>query len=376
MDTGDQWNLFAPVIDDDADLPGCVWFFRDNTCYCLDLKRARVVEVPIRESEPFSKVPHEAGSSGLIRLAQALALSRTLHAAALEFGTQSLVGLGSGEDLCAATEAAQTPARTVLAKSEPPSPAASGEARLEPIRIYTLGRFEILCNDQPLCASSKLPHKPLALLKCICALGGTAINQYRLCDALWPDAQGDVAEQALRTTLHRLRRLLRYPQAIRFKNHHLSLDHRLIWVDCLAFDHVAHHPDKTDRASMIGALNQYRGHFLAGDSAPWALIFRERLRAHYKRMTEHLGTLLEQSGDWSGAADVYLRALEIEPTAESLYRRAMNCYSQLGRRAEALALYQRCRHTLLAQLGLSPNRETQALSLALSGQQPSSGPPE
>lgn len=40
------------------------------------------------------------------------------------------------------------------------------------IKIYTLGHFEILCNDIPFHASGKVQHKPLELLKCLCAYGG------------------------------------------------------------------------------------------------------------------------------------------------------------------------------------------------------------
>jgi DNA-binding SARP family transcriptional activator len=76
-------------------------------------------------------------------------------------------------------------------------------------------------------------------------------------------------------------------------------------------------------------------------------------------MAERLGTLLERDGDWPGAVDCYLRAIEVEPVAESFYRRLMNAYARLGRRAEALAVYQRCRQSLLTRQGVSPTPETQ-----------------
>lgn len=78
-------------------------------------------------------------------------------------------------------------------------------------------------------------------------------------------------------------------------------------------------------------------------------------------MAERLGTLLERDGDWSGAVGCYLRAIEVEPVAESFYRRLMNAYARLGRRPEVLAVYQRCRQSLLTRQGISPTPETQAL---------------
>ena len=97
------------------------------------------------------------------------------------------------------------------------------------------------------------------------------------------------------------------------------------------------------------------------------MAFRERLRAHYMRMAERLGELLQQAGNDSGAVDCYLRAIEVEPLAESFYRQLMSAYARLDRRSEALAVYQRCRQILLSRLGISPGPQTQALQRQLAG---------
>jgi ATP/maltotriose-dependent transcriptional regulator MalT/DNA-binding SARP family transcriptional activator len=221
------------------------------------------------------------------------------------------------------------------------------------IKIHTLGHFEILCNDIPLHASVKTQHKPLDLLKCLCAYGGHAVNRNRLIDALWPDAEGDDGERALRTTLHRLRKLLKQDESILLEGHHLSLNPGYIWVDWLAFDRIAHRPDITDRVSLQHALNRYRGDFLEGETSSWALACRSRLRNHHMSLSERFGQLLERDNNWSDAAACYVRAIEINPVAETFYCRLMNAYAHLGRRAEALAVYQRCRQSLLTRLGIS-----------------------
>lgn len=233
-----------------------------------------------------------------------------------------------------------------------------------PVRIYTFGRFSVLCNDTPLRFEGKAQRKPLELLKYLCALGGRAVSQDRIMDALWPDSSGDDAGQVLRTTLHRLRKLLQHERAIRLENRQLSLDTGYVWVDYIAFYRVAHLPDAT-QASLQMAVSRYQGRFLAGESEPWILSFRERLHLHYLNMSEQLGLLLERNDNWTAAARHYLRAIEIEPVAEIFYRRLMICYTRLGRRARALSTYQRCRHTLLSHLGTSPSQETQLLYQAL-----------
>jgi LuxR family maltose regulon positive regulatory protein len=182
---------------------------------------------------------------------------------------------------------------------------------------------------------------------------------------LWPDAEGDAAGQALGTTLHRLRKLLQREQAVWLEDRQLSLDLSHLWVDALAFERITHHLDRQDRTSLQTALCRYHGHFLPGESAAWALVFRERLRSHFLKLSERLGGLLEQEADWPAAIDCYQRVIEIEPVAETFYRRLMACHAQLGQRAEALSVFQRCRLSLLTHLGVSPTSETQALCQSL-----------
>ncbi len=233
-----------------------------------------------------------------------------------------------------------------------------------PVRIYTLGRFSVVCNDIVLRFEGKAQRKPLELLKYLCAFGGRAISQDRITDALWPESSGDVAEQALRTTLHRLRKLLPHEKAIRLENRQLSLDTGYVWVDYIVFYRVAHLPEVT-RDALQAAVNRYQGPFLAGESEPWVLSFRERLHLHYLNMSEQLGLLLEHSNDWRAAATHYLKVIDIEPVAEIFYRRLMICYIRLGQPARVQSTYQRCRHTLLFHLGTGPSQETHLLYQSL-----------
>lgn len=323
--------------------------------------RSAVVEYLCLEAEAVAAFGTGRRNDAMERLTRALAVSHAMGGATWRMlGAQASVPLYE-HALGAGIEVGHVQHSIRQHRLAPADPATVSDRWPWPIRLYTLGRFEILLDDAPLRSSGKAQHKPLELLKCLCAFGGQAVAQDRVTDALWPDAEGDAADQALRTTLHRLRKLLGHDQVLRLEDRHLHLDPRLLWADCLAFDRAAHHPRTVDRASLELALGRYRGPFLNGESAFWAIAFRDRLRAHYMGMSERLGALLEADGDWPAAVDRYLRALEIEPMAEGFYRRLMHCYAQLGRRAEALAVYQRCRQTLLGRLGVSPTPATQSL---------------
>jgi hypothetical protein len=71
------------------------------------------------------------------------------------------------------------------------------------ISVFTLGRFSLLLNGKPADFGRKVPRRPLEMLKMIVALGGREISTTSLISALWPDADGDVAQRSFDTTLHR-----------------------------------------------------------------------------------------------------------------------------------------------------------------------------
>jgi ATP/maltotriose-dependent transcriptional regulator MalT len=73
------------------------------------------------------------------------------------------------------------------------------------VAITTLGPFRLERDGAPVPFGRKVQQRPLDLLKALIALGGREVPEAALADALWPDAQGDTALQALATTLHRLR---------------------------------------------------------------------------------------------------------------------------------------------------------------------------
>ena len=108
-----------------------------------------------------------------------------------------------------------------------------------PIKIFALGRFEVLRNDQPLRFSRKVQRKPLALLKALITLGGREVREDVLMDTLWPDAEGDAARVALTSALHRLRGLLDCDGAVVRQEGQLSLDDRFCWVDVWAVERCA-----------------------------------------------------------------------------------------------------------------------------------------
>jgi DNA-binding SARP family transcriptional activator len=249
------------------------------------------------------------------------------------------------------------------------------------LKIYTLGSFNLVMDGKSAAFSGKAQQKPMAMLKALIALGGRDVSEERLSDLLWPDADGAAARTAFDTTLHRLRRLLVYDRAVVMSNGRITLNPLLCWVDAWAFDEICGEVEPLqkrkaadkDQSNMIRlaekAIALYHGGFLPSDAGePWAISKREHLRGRFINIVDRLGGFLEESGDWLGAAECYHKGLETDDLAEELYRRLMVCHQKLGKRAEALALYKRCRLTLAAVLGVAPCTETVALFKEIASQ--------
>ncbi len=237
--------------------------------------------------------------------------------------------------------------------------------------IVTLGHFEVRRDDVPLRFEGKSQKRPLALLKAIVALGRREVPEVRLADALWPDAEGDAAQQALATTLHRLRRLIG-AEAVQRQGGLVSLDPARCWVDLWACER---HLDATEvalpdnakpaLAALRPVLTLYRGPFLDGDDeAPWALSARERLRNRLLRTVTATADALHTSGNNRAAIVCYEHALALDELAENCYRNLMRCHLDGGHRAEGLAVYRRCAELLDQMLGCTPSAETEALHRA------------
>ncbi len=244
-----------------------------------------------------------------------------------------------------------------------------------PLKAYTLGKFAMLLDDSPLEFSGKTQRKPLELLKTLIAFGGNDVSRDRLTDTLWPDADGDNALRSLKTTLHRLRKLIGLEDAIRFQDGKLSLDPRFWWIDTWALESAIAESESMGRikgSDLSGIYERiaelYQGDFLENvNHPPCVLTMRERLRLRVLRVLESAASEFERNDMPETAVDVYLRALEIDDLTEGVYQRLMECYGRLGRRAEALAVYDRCRKALAAGLGVDPSPDTERMYRELRG---------
>jgi DNA-binding SARP family transcriptional activator len=243
-----------------------------------------------------------------------------------------------------------------------------------PLKIFTLGRFEILRDDVSVEYSRKAPKKLVALLKAVVAYGDRGVTTEEITDALWGDLESDAAHEALATNLHRLRKLLGRADVIRLSEGHISIDQEHCWVDVDAFRDLCELSEGAwKQGRQVEALCHaeqaaeiYRGNFLPHDQEqPWTFQTRERLRARFINLVSRTGAHYEISDDLERAIGWYRRGIEADNLAEEFYQGLMRCLARQGRNAESAAIYRQLRQILSVVLGVAPSPVTQSLGQRL-----------
>jgi len=234
-----------------------------------------------------------------------------------------------------------------------------------PLRIYTLGTFEIFRHDDRITFKGKVQKRPLHLLQTLIIMGGDQVPETSLQDELWPDLDGDDAHNAFNMALHRLRKLLGVKRALQLTGGKVSIDRTIVWVDVfvvkelLAKAQKFHRRGDPERAAMFLEMvfDLYKGPFLAGDVDSQGISFQENLERAFLRSVEETGGLFEEKGMWGQAESMFRRGVEIDPVKEDFYKHIMCCCEQEGRFVEAVTVFRKYKKLLFALFGLGPGHE-------------------
>lgn len=242
-----------------------------------------------------------------------------------------------------------------------------------PIRVLTLGRFQIEQGGVALAFGGKVARKPLELLQFTIASGGSDVSAATVMFALWRELEGDKAKSAFNVALHRLRKLLGKDDAITLELGRLSLNPKIVWVDCLAFEQLVDGVGGVGGAAQARLVPQaaanlrravalYRGAFLhETEDEPWQMVYRTRLASKFKRSVMQLVHRAAASGETPALRGLLERALELDPMAEDLARELMALLHDGGEQAAALNVFEHCRAAIHGGLGARPAASTLAL---------------
>lgn len=210
--------------------------------------------------------------------------------------------------------------------------AGRGEHPLAALRLYLLGRFEVVRADAPIPPHAWRRRRPADLLKLVALAPDRTLPRERVVEALWPGKDPASGANNLHRALYDLRRILggRWVDVERGQVR-LSPD---AWLDVEAFERAA---AQGGRDGWTRAVALYRGDLGAVDrGAEWLHARRQALRARFVEAALPLARAATAEGDALLGVPLLRRVVEVDPGAEEAHRLLVRALAGAGRRAEAL----------------------------------------
>ena len=235
------------------------------------------------------------------------------------------------------------------------------------LNIGLLGPLEVREGDRPI----EVPRGRVRAMLAVLALSaGQPVPAEDLVDRVWGEERPADAQASLHTTVRRLRRLL--------GGSHVSttaggyrLDLPADAVDAVRFGRLCAGADRCDddtaeRTMLWQALALWRGVPFESERSEWltrsqrpALVER-RLQA-----IERLADLELAAGRTAELVDELQELAAEHPLRESLWARLLLALDATGRRADALAAYERVQTSLATALGVEPGADLRAVHAGL-----------
>ncbi len=288
--------------------------------------------------------------------------------------------------------------RTYIGKEAPPEVLAATQADAGVIssspefantllRLYVLGQFRLEQrvngeNGSPphwqQVTESSLQHQRVrSLLSCLVSSPGRKLGREQVMYALWQELEVEVASHRLDRAVHSLRQVFepgrsRPASSKLLLTEHATLtlaDQSQFWVDADAFENLIAQgralqesdPGRAERL-MEEAMELYGGDFIPGEeSIEWVTSRRESLRRAWISLLLELADLRLVREALPAALDVLDRLLGADPTNEAAVQRMIVLQAQMGRRGEAIQVYQHFAELIRQKYTIEPLPETRAL---------------
>jgi len=255
----------------------------------------------------------------------------------------------------------ETPAQD----GEPPR----GEAQAPFLRLYLLGRFEVVRQDAPIPAHAWRRRRPADLLRLVALAPGRVLSRERVVETLWPDKDPASGANNLHRALYDLRQVLG-GRWVDIERGQVALD-SAAWVDVDAFLLAA---AAGTLPRLAEAVTLYRGELAPGSPEPWLAERRAELRRTFVDAALPLARAAAEAGDLAAGVPLARRLVDVDSLGEEGHRLLVRLLALSGRRAEALRACDACEGALRAAGRGPPSEELRALRLAV--QQGALGPVE
>lgn len=243
------------------------------------------------------------------------------------------------------------------------------------VRLEVFGALRVVTPYRTLTAQDFPGAKPRQVLQALLCQRGHRVSKSRLAGLLWGEQLPRDHAATLETYVSVLRRTLdphspARDSVIVTEAGGYRIGPAGIEVDLDGFDALVQQAAGASPPAALDALQQalrlVRGEVLEEEGdADWAAPLRQTYRDRHVQVLVDAGRLSLMTGDAPGALSLAQQAVALDPLSEPPYQVLMTAAYSLGRQAEALAAFERCRRLLADELGADPLDQTVALHLAI-----------
>jgi DNA-binding SARP family transcriptional activator len=209
------------------------------------------------------------------------------------------------------------------------------------LEVYALGPGFVLLNDHSI--DTWEGHLPRLLF--FFALDRPVITRSEICEAFWPELDTDQAVNVFHVTKRRLHKALDMDVLVHDDGYYRVNPELDVHYDVIEFVHQLMEGRDKGNANRVQswqrAIDMYRGPFLQGHTDRWIMHRRQDFRAGYLEALTEIAHVRLAEGRPEHALGLLQRALSEDGRREDLHREIMRLYTQLGRRSEAAAHFQK-----------------------------------
>lgn len=241
------------------------------------------------------------------------------------------------------------------------------------IHVNCLGGFQVFVNGVEITTSRWKTKKTESLCKLL-VIERRQYPKEKIMEELWPESDPRSGDVNLRMALTHTRKALGlndyFSESLILKRGMIYFNPEIkIYTDYELFISIAQsalQDTGPDKLAVVGLLEQaaglYRGEFLPDDIyADWTAGPRLELHNLYLQVLLKQIEVYRRLDKLSPAIEACRRYLDLEPADEPVCRKAMELMWQIGRKKQALSLYQELAAFMDKEYNASPSAETLAL---------------
>lgn len=240
------------------------------------------------------------------------------------------------------------------------------------LQLRTFGHVCCVYNNTEMAKHHWRSQRARDLFLLLVSHDGHQMARGVLCEALWPECDGESSANNLRVSLYRLRQAF---AGISGDTQMIGSDNQTVWLNLdsdtqidvdefrLAVASARRiHDAKQALPYLRRAADCYHGHFLMHyTDLDWTFGYREQFACDYTEISLRLGQMLLAMHLYTELIERMWRMIQLELAVESAHQLLMQAYQATGNQEMVRRVYRSCEHLVQHQMGSGVAPETTRL---------------